>query len=232
MGEHLVSVITTPKGKSRVFQHKVEHLSQLGLTSIGVDYTASYQESPNLRPFTDNLRGADHLILEGPESRMRFLTIETLVQSYEALTYNLHENDDPNSNFWINLSRKGFKPLSRKEFRPEDFLKPEDFASFRNSRIHYLTYGFDFIELGERYGLSKEQFTAYYMLTIFNSIHMVEEKAKINDPVKIAHLISNFSEKNTFKTVLALLLNQIPGWNGKPTVDETADRLKELLCEK
>ena len=230
MGDDLIEVIDRPKKTPKVFLHKVERLSQLDLTSIGVDYTASYEQSlsSNVRLFIDNLREADHLILEGPESRMKFLTIDTLVQSYEALTYNLHENDDPYSNFWLNLSRKAFKPLSLKP-KLEDILKPEDFASFRNSKIHYLTDGFNFIKLGEKYGFNKEKFTTYYALTIFNLISMVEEKAKINDPVKIANPISNFSEKNTFKTMLTLVINHIPGWNGKPSVDETADRLIELV---
>src|SRR3989344_9662531 len=137
MGDDLIEVIDRPKKIPKVFLHKVERLSQLDLTSIGVDYTASYEQSlsSNVRLFIDNLREADHLILEGPESRMKFLTIDTLVQSYEALTYNLHENDDQSSKFWIELSKRGFKP--------------EDFASFKNSKIHYLTDGFDFIKLGE-----------------------------------------------------------------------------------
>ena len=214
MGEHLVDVLTRPKIKSTWVQHHGE------LTSIGVNYSASYKESPNLRSFIDNLRGADYLILEGPESRMKFLTIETLVQSYEALAYNLHQNDDPSSKFWVDLGKRRFKP--------------EDFASFRKSKIHYLTDGFDFIKLGEKYGFSKELFTTYYMLCIFNSINIMEEKAKPeeNDPVNVIPIINNFSERNTFKTMVALTLNYIPGWNGNPTVDEIAGRLNELLCEE
>ena len=215
MGEQLVGVLTKKSP-----HHRVQHLGQL--TSIGVDYSASYQQSldSNVRLFIDNLRGADHLILEGPESRMKFLTIDTLVQSYEALAYNLHQNDDQSSKFWIELSKRGFKP--------------EDFASFKNSKIHYLTDGFDFIKLGEKYGIGKELFTTYYMLCILNSISIIEEKAKPEekDPVKIIPMIDDFSERNAFKTIVALTLNYILGWNGNPTVDEIADRLKLLSKEE